>query len=234
MRPLSQRLSLIPFAHGLCLTHVGFPCAYGPEEGPFRGPQRRASRRADDHDLKKPIDILILSPRAGNGRPVWSLIFRKDQIKYPASVTFRAWVKKVRHDGCAGWSFTFDPTTFHWYQMDAEGDCNAWKLGEFLQDAAVLAKLTDKDLVKSITYKDARFGLNISKVQAILNSMEWKVTEPDVDPMAALDALPSATAFDTPEPEGPGGSTSSAASTTSTPEKRDSAARASSKRARRD
>ena len=45
--------------------------------------------------------------------------------------------------------------------------------------------------VRTITYKETTGGPNISKAQAIANSEEWELTEPDVDPAAALDAMPA-------------------------------------------
>ena len=45
--------------------------------------------------------------------------------------------------------------------------------------------------LETTTYKESLNGPNISKAQAIANSEEWELTEPDVDPATALDAMPA-------------------------------------------
>ena len=48
-----------------------------------------------------------------------------------------------------------------------------------------------EQVVKSLTFKDALDGTNISKAQAVDNSENWELTQPDHDPAEALDMLPA-------------------------------------------
>jgi hypothetical protein len=67
---------------------------------------------------------------------------------------------------------------------------NEWKLGDFLADPLTVEMLTGPN-VKTVTYKENVTGPNIPKEQAIANSEAWHLTDPDIDPMAALDAMPA-------------------------------------------
>lgn len=72
----------------------------------------------------------------------------------------------------------------------ARAQPNGWKLGAFLSDQDVVAMFVS-DVVKSLTFKDALDGTNISKAQAVDNSENWELTQPDHDPAEALDMLPA-------------------------------------------
>ena len=61
---------------------------------------------------------------------------------------------------------------------------------ELLADPLTVEMLTGPN-VKSVTFEEKVAGPNIKKYQAIENSDSWHLTQPDIDPMAALDAIPA-------------------------------------------
>ena len=60
----------------------------------------------------------------------------------------------------------------------------------FLTDRLTVEMLTGPN-VRSVTYKEKVTGPNIKKALAIENSDAWHLTQPDIDPMVALDAIPA-------------------------------------------
>ena len=75
-------------------------------------------------------------------------------------------------------------------QIDNNGRMNAVTLRQFLNDPETMASLSDPNVVKSVTFKQALEGPNITKEEAMANSDSW--TDKDLE--CAQYELPSASA----------------------------------------
>lgn len=87
------------------------------------------------------------------------------------------------------WTFTFNYTTAIWYSITQKGVPNVIELRQFLEDPEVIALFTNSNIISSIKFVDALVGgTKITKADAMKNSYEWEMTQPDGD---ALDNVPS-------------------------------------------
>ena len=97
---------------------------------------------------------------------------------------------------------------------------NGWKLGDFLACPATVEVLTSAT-IRTVTYKVSISAANITKAEAVQNSLDWHLTEPDVAPEAAVDNIPASNDdFAAEAPSTASSSPGSSASHAATPAKR--------------
>ena len=138
-----------------------------------------------------PLDMLIVSPVGRDGASPYFIHLLKSQLsKEGPSVVLRKFIKEFKVPGYErGWAFTFNKNG--WYQIDNTGTPNSMPLNIFLQDEDTIAFLKDRNIVKSLTFKEALYGPNITMAQAMKNSTEW--TESEMS--GSLDDIPTSDAF---------------------------------------
>ena len=72
------------------------------------------------------IDLLIISPPSGNGSDPVHQVLKPDQVKSDSATVYLKFLKEQKMPGeYQGWSWTFDPVTKVWYQIDNLGNVRA-------------------------------------------------------------------------------------------------------------
>jgi hypothetical protein len=94
-------------------------------------------------------------------------------------------------------------------QITNEGEPNALKLGDFLEDPETKAVMRDKYCVKTLSFKASLHdSMYLPKAEAIANSFNWNFEEPesgdDADPpAAAIGVFDKIGDVGSPKPAGP-------------------------------